>query len=171
MIEWIFGGIALVISIFALIESRKSAGFAKDSAKLAKRSFLKETNLKIRESYGSDKMFDALIEVTDFKKGCDQKGKKFDEEYGKIMVSNPEGIRVLHKCRRRIGHHYLAIEDLLKTGVVDDEFIEKIIDKFELETLFKIIEPMEKSLPGYTGKMYSNLEKIYIKKKGREGKK
>ena len=109
-------------------------------------------------------MFESVKRLHDFK-------RKWEPEFGQIfkqLLQNKkydlEYVAQVDAGRRRVSHYFHQIKALLDCGVVDENFVKKLVKSDQVDTLLDVVQPLEKAKnPDYDHSTFDTFRRLYHK--------
>jgi hypothetical protein len=141
-------------AVVAAIGSCKSATETRKTA-------LAQIVIQITSTYSSSDMGESVKNLHNWK-------KKHPEDFAQLFnkgLAEPNNItKQLDEDRRRVSHHFHQIEAMLDCGVIDEDFVRKLVKPDQVNTLLDIVEPLEKvKNPDYDHSTFDSFRRIYPK--------
>ena len=151
--------------LIALVGSLGAAGAAIaawKSAKATRKTVLAQIVIQITGTYSSPEMFESIKNLYDWKRGH---GTDFATVFGNRLRDRGHADAVrLDGDRRRVSHYFHQIRALLDCGVVNENFVKKLVKSDQVDTLLDIVEPLEEAKnSNYDHSTFDIFRKIYRK--------
>jgi len=162
MEEWgslilLAGVIVAAVAAIAAWRSSKAAG---KSVEATKNTVKAQIVMLITGTYGSEKMFESIKKLHDWRRGH---GEKFAEVFGsRLKEKGHTDAEQLDGDRRRVSHFFHQIRAMLDCEVVDENFVKKLIKSNQVDTLLDVVEPLAKAKdPEYDHSTFDTFRRIY----------
>jgi len=157
---------ALVFTtIYYAIITNRIFEINREAIKVAKDTSLAQIIIQLTTAYAQPEMLAGMLNLRNFKERFEE---NFAGVFGQLEGSDPDYFKRLNEDRRRFSHHFSTIFLLLDTGVIDIEFLKKLVrpgTDDQIDFLLEVIEPLEKEInPSYDPRMFVRFQEIYQKK-------
>ena len=168
---WVIQLVSALGVATAAVFAWRSSKVAQESAKAANKSAEATENtvkaqivIQITSTYSSPEMFESVKRLHDFK-------RKWEPEFGKIFQQllenkkhDPKYTAQVDADRRRVSHYFHQISAMLDCGVIDEDFVKKLVKPDQVDTLLEVVEPLEaaKNLD-YDHSTFDTFRRIYRK--------
>lgn len=117
--------------------------------------------MQITDAYSSPEMLSGMLNLRNWQQ---QHREDFANKFCEMRRSDYSKIEQMDKDRRRFFHHFRKIKLLLDSGVVNENFVKKVVSPGQVDFLLEIIEPLEKALdPNYDYSTFDTFRRIYYK--------
>ncbi len=135
------------------------------SAHETRKTSLAQILLQITDAYGSEEMNESIKRLYAHK-------DKYDEDFARVfsqLLSSKEKeqstyAKQLDGDRRRVSYYFHQIKSLLDCGVIDENFVRKLVKSDQVDTLLDIVEPLEKARnEDYDHSTFDTFRRIYCK--------
>ncbi len=152
---------AWIISIIGATGAVCAAIAAWRSAKATRKTVLAQIVMQITSAYSAPDMGESVKRLHDWR-------NKHPQDFAQLFekgMREPNNITdQLNEDRRRVSHYFHQIKSLLDCGVVDEDFVKKLVQPDQVDTLLDVVEPLEKAKdPNYDHSTFDSFRKIYRK--------
>ena len=137
--EWSILLVSVIVAAIAAI----AAIAAWRAAKASEKANWAQIAIQITNTYSSPEMFESIKRLYDFK-------RKWEPDFGLIFEQllqdqnqDPKYTTQIDSGRRRVSHYFHQIRALLDCGVVNEDFVLKLIKNDQIDTLLDVVEPLE----------------------------
>lgn len=165
MEEWMWLMIGSIGTGVAVVGAAFAAFFSWRSSKAAKKTVLAQIVMQITSAYGSEEMGESIKRLHAFKR---KYGEGFADIFS-VLLNKPEKemrtyAKQLDSDRRRVSHYFHQINSLLGCGVVNENFVKKLVKPDQVDTLLDVVEALEKAKnPDYDHSTFDTFRRIYRK--------
>ena len=154
MKEW-----AWLIALIGSLGAIGAAVGAWKSAKATRRTVLAQIVTQITSTYSSSDMGESIKRLHNWRRKHPQ---DFAQLFGKGLREPNNITEQLDKDRRRVSHYFHQISAMLDCGVVDENFVKKLVKPDQVDTLLDVVEPLLKEKnPDYDHSTFDTFRRIY----------
>ncbi len=139
----------------------KSAAAADKSAEATENTVKAQIVMEITSTYSSSDMGESVKRLHDWK-------RQYPQDFAQLFekgLREPNNItEQLDGDRRKVAHYFHPIRAMLDCGVVDEDFVRKLVKPDQVDILLDVVEPLVKAKdPNYDHSTFDTFRRIYNK--------
>lgn len=123
--------------------------------------------MQIMGEYSSSEMLEGMLRLRTW---TEQHGSDSAKIFGELRGSRYDEVKQIDEDRRRYSHYFHRIARLLQVGVVNEDFVKKVLLSSQVDFLLDVVEPLEKALTYYDPSTFDTFRRIYRRSETCHGK-